>query len=45
MSLMFEPQIQALTTRVPAREVMNGEPIVQLECEPKTITDAAGDNL
>ena len=35
----LEAEIKALPTRVPVREVMNGEPIVRLERERKTITD------
>jgi len=34
-----EAKIKALPARVPVREVMNGEPIVRLERERKTITD------
>ena len=33
------PEIRALPPRVPVRDVMNGEPIVRLERERKTITD------
>ena len=35
----LDTEIRALPTRVPVREVMNGEPIVRLERERKTITD------
>ena len=35
----LEAEMKALPTRVPVREVMNGEPIVRLERERKTITD------
>ena len=35
----LDAEIRALPLRVPVREVMNGEPIVRLERERKTITD------
>lgn len=35
----LESQIKALPARVPVREVMDGEPVVRLERERKTITD------
>ena len=35
----LDAEVKALPTRVPVREVMNGEPVVQLERERKTITD------
>ena len=35
----LETEIKALPKRVPVREVMDGEPIVRLERERKTITD------
>ena len=35
----LDTAIRALPPRVPVREVMNGEPIVRLERERKTITD------
>ena len=35
----LEAELKALPTRVPVREVMDGEPIVRLERERKTITD------
>ena len=36
----LESAIKALTTRVPVHEVMDGEAVVRLERERKTITDA-----
>jgi transposase len=36
----LEAEVKALPARVPVREVMDGEPIVQLERERKIITDA-----
>ncbi|MFN2219215.1 MAG: putative transposase [Anaerolineae bacterium] len=35
----LEAELKALPARVPVREVMDGEPVVQLERERKTITD------
>ncbi len=35
----LEAEVKALPTRVPVREVMDGEPVVRLERERKTITD------
>ncbi len=38
-SQRLQAEIKALPSRVPLREVMNGEPVVRLERDRKTITD------